>query len=196
MPRLFTAIEVPAEVGSRLALMRGGMSGATWIDVENYHLTLRFIGDIDHARAGDVFAILDQIRHRALSVVIDGLHSFGGDKPRALVARAQQGAALMELQAAQEKLMRRIGLPGEPRKFAPHVTLARLRGASNLAVADYLGARGYFPPISFEARRFVVFSSRDSTGGGPYRIEESYPLIDTAISAPAEWPRQAGSPNR
>ena len=50
MPRLFTGIEIPAEISERLALLRGGIPGARWIDKENYHLTLRFIGDVDSDR--------------------------------------------------------------------------------------------------------------------------------------------------
>ena len=51
MPRLFTALEIPADVGQSLSMLRGGLPGARWIDPENYHLTLRFIGDIDDALA-------------------------------------------------------------------------------------------------------------------------------------------------
>ncbi|HWZ10595.1 MAG TPA: 2'-5' RNA ligase family protein, partial [Xanthobacteraceae bacterium] len=47
MPRLFTGLEIPPQVAQSLAMMRGGLPGARWIDPENYHLTLRFIGDID-----------------------------------------------------------------------------------------------------------------------------------------------------
>jgi len=60
------------------------------------------------------------------------------------------------------RLLRRLGAPPEPRKYTPHVTLARLRGAAPAAVAAYLGARGYFPSLKFEATRFVLYSSRDS----------------------------------
>ena len=55
MPRLFTGLEIPSEIAAELASLRGGLSGARWIDVENYHMTLRFIGDIDSATARDVF---------------------------------------------------------------------------------------------------------------------------------------------
>ena len=54
MPRLFTGIEIPAEIGLALASFRGGLPGARCIDPENYHLTLRFIGDIDERMADDV----------------------------------------------------------------------------------------------------------------------------------------------
>ncbi len=175
MPRLFTGLEIPSELAAELAMMRGGLSGARWIDVENYHLTLRFIGDIDDALALEVDAVLGQIRRKPFTVTLEGLDHFGGDKPRAIIAKAQASAALLELQAEQERLVRRIGLPPGPRRFTPHVTLARLRSPSVLAVADYLGTRGFLSR-RFQAGRFVLFSSRDSIGGGPYVVEAAYPL--------------------
>ena len=50
MPRLFTALEIPRNAAMSLSLLRGGLPGARWIDVENYHITLRFIGDVDDAQ--------------------------------------------------------------------------------------------------------------------------------------------------
>jgi 2'-5' RNA ligase len=84
---------------------------------------------------------------------------------------------LIDLQAEQERLMRRIGLEPEGRKYIPHVTLARLRTSSSRDVADYLAARGLFRTPDFRVARFVLFSARNSTGGGPYVVEASYPLI-------------------
>ena len=82
----------------------------------------------------------------------------------------------MELQAEHERLMRRIGLPPEPRKYTPHITLARLRDVSPFQLASFLGSIGHFPPLRFTVEDFVMFSSRASTGGGPYLIEALYPL--------------------
>ncbi len=176
MPRLFTGLEIPSDIALDLANLRGGLSGARWIDVENYHITLRFIGDIDDSTARDVYATLGQIRRRPFTVTLDALDSFGGGRPRAIIAKAKPAQQLVELQAEQERLMRRIGIPPEPRKFTPHVTLARLRDASAPAVAAYLSARGCFYSKRFEANRFVLFSSRNSVGGGPYVVEAAYPL--------------------
>ena len=176
MPRLFTGLEIPSDLAMDLSLLRGGISGARWIEAENYHLTLRFIGDIDDSTAREIHATLDKIRRPRFTVTIEELGSFGGAKPRALVARAKPAAPLVELQAQQERLMRRIGIAPEPRKFTPHVTLARLRAASCVGVAEYLSARGYFLSRRFEAKRFVLFSARASTGGGPYVVEAAYPL--------------------
>ena len=178
MPRLFTGLEIPAEVGQTLSNLRGGLPGARWIDPENYHVTLRFIGDIDGMSANEIASMLFRVDRKPFEVKVQGLQSFGGRKPRAVVATIAPSRPLMELQAELERLMQRIGLDPEGRKFIPHVTLARLHDATDRDVADYLSLRGYFPSKAFTAERFVLFSSRASTGGGPYVVEDAYELCE------------------
>jgi 2'-5' RNA ligase len=181
MPRLFTGLEIPRQIVDSLAMLRGGLPGARWIDPENYHLTLRFIGDIDDALAGDIALLLGRVQRRPFELRLDGLASFGGRKPRAVVAAATPVAPLLELQAEHERLLQRLGLEPEGRKYTPHVTLARLRESSSRQVADYLTARAHYRSSAFEVSRFVLFSSRSSVGGGPYIVEEAYPLTAPAL---------------
>jgi RNA 2',3'-cyclic 3'-phosphodiesterase len=176
MPRLFTALELPETVVSQMALMRGGVVGARWLEPEDYHITLRFVGDIDARAARDIAETLADIRRPKAHVRFDGLSWFGGDKPRAIVARVKADPALMDLQAEQERRLRRIGIEPETRKFTPHVTLARLRGVGQRGIADYLAARGALQADAFTAERFVLYSARDGFGGGPYVVEAAYPL--------------------
>ena len=176
MPRLFTGVEIPSDIGQALGMLRGGLPGARWITPENYHLTLRFIGDVDDVIAHEVASMLGRVRRGAFDLHLEGLTSFGGRKPRAVVATIAAAQPLLEVQAEQERLMQRIGLEPEGHKYLPHVTLARLRTSSNRDVAEYLSARGLFRTAAFRASRFVLFSSRASVGGGPYVVEASYPL--------------------
>ncbi|MEQ8598970.1 MAG: RNA 2',3'-cyclic phosphodiesterase [Devosia sp.] len=178
MPRLFTGLEIPADVGFALSLKRGGLSGARWIDPENYHITLRFIGDVDGKTADEVVDSLDRLSNSLqFSIRLTHLGTFGGDKPRALYAGVEPSEALSRLQAAQERVLQRAGLPPEGRKFVPHVSLARLRGTAAADVARFIAEAARFEPLSFVPARFVLFSSRDSVGGGPYLVEQSYPLV-------------------
>lgn len=176
MPRLFTALEIPPEIGQSLSLLRGGLPGARWIDPENYHLTLRFIGDIDDVLAREIAMLLDKVKRKPFDVRFDRLAAFGGRRPRAVIAAVQPIAPLVELHAELDRLLQRVGLEPEGRKFTPHVTLARLRDSSSMQVADYLSARGPFRTDPFVASRFVLYSSRASVGGGPYVVEAAYPL--------------------
>ncbi|MBN9080525.1 MAG: 2'-5' RNA ligase [Rhizobiales bacterium 62-17] len=180
MPRLFTGLELPDNLSDELALLRGGLPGAKWIEPEDYHLTLRFIGDIGDAMANEVYDALSSIRRSAFTVTLEGLMTFGSDKPRAIVARARPTQELTELQQDHERAMRRLGLPAETRKFVPHVTIARLRNGSAVLAADWLGSRALLPK-TFTVTNFVLFSSRASTGGGPYVSEASFQLERSAF---------------
>jgi 2'-5' RNA ligase len=180
MPRLFTGIEIPAEIADRLSFLRGGLPGARWIDRENYHMTLRFVGDIERPVAEEIADALARVRRTGFSLRLDGVGSLGTKKPHAIVARFAASQQLIELQAEHERLLQRIGLPPDPRKFTPHVTLARLKGATTRDIAEYLSARGGFAAGPFTVDRFVLFSAKESTGGGPYLIEEAYSLMPRA----------------
>src|ERR1051325_10020419 len=130
MPRLFTRLEIPKEVQQSLSLLRGGLPGARWIDPENYHITLRFIGDIDDRMAHEIASMLDGMRRRSFEVRFGGLTSFGGRKPRAIVVAVEPIQPLIELQAEQERLMQRLRLRPGGREVTPHPPPARVRGSS------------------------------------------------------------------
>lgn len=177
MLRLFTGIEIPAAIGEQLSYLRGGLPGARWIDRDNYHLTLRFIGDVGMDVAEEIAAGLARVRRPAFTLTLRDVSTLGTRKPHAVVARTAPSPPLFELQSELERVMQRLGLPPETRKFTPHVTLARLRGAVSRDIATYLTLRGGFSAGPFPVDRFVLFSARNSVGGGPYVVEEAYPLV-------------------
>ncbi|MEM9221017.1 MAG: RNA 2',3'-cyclic phosphodiesterase [Pseudomonadota bacterium] len=176
MPRLFTALTLPENTRMWLSTLRGGLRGARWIDPENYHITLRFIGDVDDRTADEIAEVLARLDRAPIEIRLSGLDSFGGKKPHSLWVRVEPTPALMDLQGALERRMQRIGLPAEARRFTPHVTIARLRGVSARDTADWLAHRGGFSAPPYCADHFVLLSSKASVGGGPYLAEERYPL--------------------
>lgn len=191
MPRLFAALEIPHNTAAAMGLLRGGLSGARWIDVENYHLTLRFFGDVEAPVADQIAEALDEVYVAPFNLGFSGLGVFGGKKPRNLHAVPDASTGLFELNAAIERQAKRLGLKPDARKFAPHVTLARLRNTPPGAVANYMSIRGGFFMPSARVSRFVLMSSRDSVGGGPYITEEIYGLAAPAsgLSTSAETHR-------
>jgi len=176
MPRLFTALEIPRNAAMSLSLLRGGLPGARWIDVENYHITLRFIGDVDGRTADEIVDRLDRIDRPEFSLSLNGIGSFGSKKPHSIWAGVTPAPEMYALQGEIERICQRIGLPPDPRKFTPHVTLARLKSSRVEDVVHYLGGRGDFHTIPFVTSRFVLLSSKESVGGGPYLTEEVFPL--------------------
>ncbi|KAB2801507.1 RNA 2',3'-cyclic phosphodiesterase [Brucella anthropi] len=188
MPRLFTALEIPRDAALSLSLLRGGLPGARWIDVENYHITLRFIGDVEGHVADEVANALDRVRRPEFMLNLSGVNAFGSKKPHSIYAGVSPSPELNALQAEIERICRRLHIPADPRKFTPHVTLARLRNPRIEDVVRYLSSRGNFATLPFKVGRFVLMSSRDSVGGGPYIVEEAWPLV---ARSGQNWPASA-----
>jgi 2'-5' RNA ligase len=188
MPRLFTAIEIPKAVADHLSLLRGGLMGARWIDTENYHVTLRFIGDVDMVVAQEAAAELARVHRPEFMLRFTGVGPLGTRKHHSVVATIEESRPLMELQAEHERILQRIGLPPETRRYTPHVTLARLKGGNAHHIAEYLSVRGGFLADSFAVERFVLYSSRNSVGGGPYVVEEAYDLMPAGMEQ--RWERR------
>jgi 2'-5' RNA ligase len=179
--RLFTALELPAAARERLAALAGGVPGARWIPAENMHLTIRFIGDVDEPTAGDLAEVLAAVRARAFDVVIEGVGAFSrGCKPSLLWAGVARNDALMHLQERIESALVRAGLPPEPRKFSPHVTLARLNDSRRPRVEEFIAAHSLLrlPPV--RADSFTLFSSFHGREHPTYRAEARYDLMEAS----------------
>lgn len=176
MIRLFTGIEIPKSIAEQLSWMQGGLENARWIDPGSYHITLRFIGDVEEYLAEAIDDGLRSIRADAFSLCLHTVGYFGNRKPRSVWAGIDASPALTNLQSAHEQVCQRAGLEPEGRKFTPHITLARLRHAKLSGVRDYIAAHSQFATPPFPVEKFVLFSARNSKGGGPYVAERTYPL--------------------
>jgi len=176
MMRLFAAFAIPDTVAASLALMQSGVPGARWQTREQMHLTLRFIGEVDGRDAAAIDEVLSAISAPALSLQLKGVGEFGGKNPRALWAGVAPSEALLHLQRKIETAMQRIGLEAEPRKFTPHVTLARLRSTPPGIVMDYLVDHALYASVPFEAREFILYESHMSPNGSLYVPQRRYPL--------------------
>lgn len=176
MPRLFTAIEIPDEVCAELYGLHQPLPGARWITPDSYHLTLRFAGDIDNLLAREFTANLAEVNVDAFELTVSGLGAFGGNEPRSVWAGVAPCPALDILAKAHEKAARNAGLPPDKRPFTPHITLARLKNSDPQAVAQYLTRYGGYRSEPFFVGQAVLMSSRPGVGGGPYAIEDRFPL--------------------
>jgi 2'-5' RNA ligase len=177
MFRLFVAIPLPESLRSSLAMLGGGIRGASWVEDENLHLTLRFIGEVDGGTAEDIDQSLSAVRMPSAEVRIAGMGQFGeGKRPRLLYAAVERSPELVRLQERVETAVVRGGCPHERRKFAPHVTLARLKGTSMPSVQSFIAAHALFRPQPFVADRVVLYSSFLGGERAIYRAEAEYPL--------------------
>ena len=177
MIRLFVAIPLPPDLRQRLAFMGGGIPGARWVAPENLHLTLRFIGEVDEGLMEDIDAALLGVEAPSFELVLAGIgHWETRGSATAVWAGVEKSPDLLHLHDRVEAALVRAGLPPEPRKFAPHVTLARLKKPPATRVGDFLREYGDFraPPVAVEG--FALYSSLLTAAGPIYREEAFYPL--------------------
>jgi 2'-5' RNA ligase len=177
MLRLFVGIGFPPELKLRLSLLCSGVPGAKWVDAGNFHLTLRFIGEIGEDVAADIDDALSRLRARRFTLQIAGTGVFGGEKPRSLWAGVERSPELGGLRDKVEQALVRIGLPPEPRKFSPHVTLARLRDPPPDKLRDFLVAHAQFRADPLRVEGFSLIASFQTKSGSVYEDQADYPLL-------------------
>ncbi|MDE2005579.1 MAG: RNA 2',3'-cyclic phosphodiesterase [Rhodospirillales bacterium] len=176
--RLFVALDLPWELRARLAaLAEAGIPGARWVPEENYHLTLRFIGEADPLRAEEIDHALAALRGRGFALTLAGVGTFHkAGRPTQLWAGVARSEPLEHLRAKIETALQRAGIAGERRRFQPHVTLARLDGAPEAKLGSFVQRNNLFRADPIEVAHFTLFSSRLGKVQAAYTAEVEYPL--------------------
>jgi 2'-5' RNA ligase len=176
--RLFVGLGLPWEVKEKLAtLSGGGIPGARWVPADNYHLTLRFVGEVQPHRAEEIDLALATLRGRGFSLTFAGLGTFAkGGRETQLWAGVERNPQLDHLQAKIENALQRAGLEPERRRFAPHLTLARLDNAVPAKLAAFMQAHNLFRAEPVAVTHFTLFSSQLGKEAAVYTAEVHYPL--------------------
>ena len=185
MMRLFVALTLPEEIREALAALENGLPGVRWVPEENLHLTLRFIGEVDGGLAHDIDDTLVALRMPAFALRLSGVGRFGdGRKLRALWAGVEPNPELVRLRDKIERALVGCGLKPEPRKFAPHISLARFKnngaGLPPEKLERYLAEHALFKAGPFPVEHFTLYSSFLSSSGAIYTPEADYPLEGAA----------------
>jgi len=174
--RLFAALPIPDPVAQRLMLMQGGVPGARWQSREQLHLTLRFIGEVDGADARAIDDALADINVPAFDLQLHGVGQFGNKQPHTLWAAARKHEMLEHLARKVDTAIRRVGQPQNAHKFMPHVTVGRLRHPDLDKLREWLIEHALFTSDEFTVDAFCLYSSKLTSDGSVYRVEQEYPL--------------------
>ena len=177
MLRLFAALPIPDEIAEILLPFQKGLSGASWRPRENFHITLRFFGEVSRDLAETLDEEIAMINAPPLSLVIDGVGWFGRREPYAVWARIRPTDALTNLAGACERAARRVGLPPEKRRYTPHITLAYMHGAPLEAVMAWTEKHQSLLAGPFSMDQFHLYSSHLGRGPSVYTAEADYPLV-------------------
>lgn len=178
MIRLFVALPVPYEIGEALTRRQQGLPRARWRSTDDFHITLRFFGEVQETLAADLDSALAAISASPFEVQLEGVGSFGeGAHVSSVHALATPSEPLTRLAARCETAARKVGLKPDTRSYKPHVTLAYLKGTPPERVAAWIQGHNLLKSPSWRADRFGLYSSWLSEDGSRYELEREYRLI-------------------
>jgi 2'-5' RNA ligase len=180
--RLFVALSLPDQVRWQLRLLCGGLPTTKWVPPENFHITLRFLGELDGREMDYVDAALAGIRAPSFTLQLSQVgHFASGGRVKAIWAGVDKEPALHHLQDKVESAVVRAGMAPEGQNFRPHVTLARPKDPPPHKLQQYLAMNNLFRSEPFEVTQFTLFSSHLGGETPVYYAERSYDLSSNII---------------
>jgi 2'-5' RNA ligase len=163
--RLFTAVDLPADIRTRLATLLDQLrplAKLVWINPEKLHVTTTFIGEWPEARLDELLSALSQVKSDPFPIAVRGLSWLNR---RVLCAGIEAGPALASLVSSTGALLAEIGVPREDREYHPHLTLARRRHVRPVPQLDQVIFEQRSSEFgTFSATKFTLFLSH----GGKY----------------------------
>lgn len=185
MQRLFIGIALPdiyqqrlkpltEELGSRLK------SKVRWTRPGIWHLTLKFLGDVDDAKIPAIMSSLDEIRFSPFELRSGSCDCFPNKRrPRVVWLSVQKGARpCQELAGSIDDAMARLGFEAETREFVPHMTLGRVKQAGHDDWSARLADCKTEGWPSFRVDRFVLWSSELSPTGAVHTPVKEFVMED------------------
>ncbi len=137
--RTFIAIELPAEIKDCLSRLQQDLKAAQadvkWVQPQNIHLTLKFLGEIDEKKLDKISGIIEDTCEKKdkFHVCISSLGAFPKtESPRVIWVGIDTGDKEIKQMAKElEQNLAKIGIPKEDRPFSSHITIGRMRTPLN-----------------------------------------------------------------
>lgn len=133
MIRAFIAValepQVIAEIAEAIDRLKSEIAGVRWVQSSHFHLTLKFLGDIDEARIEPIGAALNRELRLFPRCTINakGLGVFPDLKRPRVLWVGLAGSQLASLALRVESALEPLGFAPETRTFTPHLTIGRWR---------------------------------------------------------------------
>lgn len=178
MQRLFVAIDIPDEHRALIHSLCYGLPDARWVQIEQLHITLRFIGEVDETTFHHLADHLADVKGKSFHIVVKGIDHFPPRRePKVLWLGVTPDDQLRLLRKRIDSSLMETGVKPEGRIFSPHITIARFKNSPPPnRMAEYLATYSMFETRAFEVNTFHLYSSHLTGKGTAHQIECSYPL--------------------
>jgi 2'-5' RNA ligase len=179
--RVFFGIGLPLQIRKQVKGFVDGVKPQLprmkWVEEENLHVTLRFLGEVDEARIAEVSsaALEASSSMRRFEIVLGGLGAFPNPRRTrvfwwGLSKGNEESTALFK---SLESSLVKKGFAPEPKTYHPHITLARLNAPLAPLPLEELSAPG---GLSFTCDAFTLYESTLTPKGPIYKIIEEFKL--------------------
>ncbi|HWA25331.1 MAG TPA: RNA 2',3'-cyclic phosphodiesterase [Lacunisphaera sp.] len=179
-PRLFVALVPPPTVQAELAAIAVPLPGVRWIPAENIHLTLRFIGETDDAKAERYHAALARVRVEPFILPVAGVGVFPTrGAPRVLWAGVGNGhTRLYQLRKQVDEALLTVDTGLAMPSFHPHFTVGRIgEDHDSKALAHFLERHRGLEAPPFRVAEFQLLATEFQPGRPPaYRVVKRFAL--------------------
>ena len=145
-----------------------------WIRPGDFHITLRFFGEMPEPVAADLVQSLQNIKMQPFDICFEKAGWFGRRKASSIHLRVEHNGELDLLHYRHEMLARDLGFAAVSQNYTPHVTLGRLHNTPKYQLEDFIADHATLELAAFRVDSFALFSAKPSGGGGPYVVEERY----------------------
>ncbi|MEE8483041.1 MAG: RNA 2',3'-cyclic phosphodiesterase [Nitrospinota bacterium] len=122
--------DIREELGDAIDELKATNANVRWVKPGNIHITLKFLGNIEEDRVGEIENALKPLGNRdSFELTAQGAGVLPNPRyPRVVYAGLETGVeALKELNRAMEDTMETMGFKREERDFLPHLTLGRVK---------------------------------------------------------------------
>jgi len=154
-----------------------------WVNPENIHLTLKFLGEVKDAKIVEICNIVKDIadRHKSFELSIESVGCFGGRSARVLwVGTDDRSNNLRRLQKDLEEALALAGWPRETREFSGHLTLCRIRNSkAGIKLAQMTEEYKDFKLGVMPADSVSVYQSQLTPKGPIYTLLGNYKMRET-----------------
>ncbi|MGE0493618.1 MAG: RNA 2',3'-cyclic phosphodiesterase [Vulcanimicrobiota bacterium] len=173
--RLFIAVKLPTDaaqsVSELVERLRPQVRGVKWVDPGLMHFTLKFLGETEPSRLGQIQAALAQVQAAPFEVQLEAAGAFPNQgRPRVLWVGVSDGAQPMSLLA--EQIEQVLGRPREERPFKPHLTIGRIKRPTRQPDLQLPQAR----LARFRVESFELIRSQLTPAGPKYHVLSSFGL--------------------
>ncbi|QEG37022.1 RNA 2',3'-cyclic phosphodiesterase [Bythopirellula goksoeyrii] len=176
--RTFIAVEaadgIHAHAQQAIGRLRPLAQNVKWVEPENLHWTLQFLGDLTDEEIAEVCRRVKKVvsRLEPFSISASGVGAFPKvDRPRTLWLGIGEGAdEFCELQSTIQQSLEDLGFRGELRKYVPHLTLGRVSssGPPQSSLTEELDHLSDLPRGQMAVDEVTVYASRLARSGATY----------------------------